>query len=315
MSTAIHPTLRGRLDPWVGPLKLLAAAVFVWLLRVPLLWLGAKLALIAGNLLHDIVGMPFLTSLGSSGVRLGPFRYMNEDWDQIAGYFSVHVQIVVEVVAISLAIALPIGIVLHRFRWLYLPVFTGLDAIYTIPSLALFAVLIPTTGITNTTVVIPLVAYAQFILVRNVVVGLDGVPPEVKEAASGMGMNRLQVLLKVELPLALPVIVTGLRIATVVTIGSAAVAALIAIQDLGRLFIDATTNGGVNAYSQIEAGAIAVTALALGADMLLRIVERFIPANRVARAGGETQAARWLRSFGFIGPWWPSGSESGPVTE
>jgi osmoprotectant transport system permease protein len=209
-------------------------------------------------------------------------------WPHVTSEFGVHLRLVVEAVCISLVIALPLGIVLHRLSWAYLPVFVVLDGIYAIPSLALFALLVPFTHLSDATVLIPMVAYAQFILVRNVVAGLNGVPLEAKEAARGMGMNRWQILIRVEIPLALPVIVAGARIATVASIGIAAIAALVAIPDLGALFFDATTNAGVNAFPSIEAGAFCVILLALGADLMFRVVEHYIPANRVARASRQT---------------------------
>lgn len=257
---------------------LLAVAVIVWMLRNYVSSAAGVLALVAGNAVHGFVGLSVFSGFGG-------FRYMNQNWSVIAGYFGEHLRLSVEALAYAIAIALPVGIIVNRFRWLYVPTFTVLDGIYTIPSLALFVVLLSRTGISDATVLIALVAYAQFILVRNVVVGLEGVPAEVKEAARGMGMNSFQILTTVELPLALPVIVAGLRLATVATISIASIAAFIAIPDLGTLFVNATTNGGVNAYPEIEAGAVAVTGLALGADLVLRAVERFIPANRVGHAG------------------------------
>ena len=216
-----------------------------------------------------------------------PFTFMTNpyEWPNVTTEFSTHVRLVVESVLIALAIALPLGIFVHRTRWLYVPVFTALDAVYAIPSLALFSLLLLYTGLGDATVLIPIVAYCQFTLVRNVVAGLESVPEDVKEAARGMGLNRVQVLVKVEIPLALPVIVTGIRIVTVASIAMVALAALVAKQDLGTLFFNGVNNGGANAFPSVDAGAIAVVVLALGADMLLRIVEYFIPANRVARSG------------------------------
>ncbi len=268
------------------PLRLLAVGIVVWLLRLPIAWAGGRLALAAGHLLQRVTQVPLLN-------RFPGFQYANQNWDIVAGYFGVHLRLTVESLAVAIALAIPVGILVHRFRWLYIPTFGVLDAIYTVPSIALFTLLLPVTGLSDWTALIPMIAYAQFVLVRNVVAGLDSVPAEVKEAARGMGMNRFQILSKVEFPLALPVIVAGIRIATVVTIGIAALAALVAIPDLGRTFFDATTNGGTNAFPMIEAGAVFVSFLAIGADLVLRAVEYVIPANRVARAGSRG----WLRSL------------------
>lgn len=275
------------LGKWRVPIGVLLAIAVAWLMHGALLDLARLMALGFGNLMYAIITLPGLS--GFSG-----FHYMTEQyvWPEVTSYFGVHVRIVAEAMAAAVAVAIPVGILLQRTRWLYVPVFAILDAIYTIPSIALFSLLIPVTGLTDGTVVIPLVAYAQFILVRNVIVGLDGVPAEVKEAARGMGMNPLQILLRIELPLALPVIVTGVRIATVASIGMTALAALVAIRDLGQIFVDTTTNGGANAYAEIYAGAVAVVVLALGVDLFMRVVERFVPANRVARAGKPTGLQR-----------------------
>lgn len=262
---------------------LVIVAVAVWILRSSLTGLAKDFAARLGHSVRGFIGLPVFAGFS-------PFAYIRNpyEWPQVETYFGVHVRLVVEAIIISLALAIPLGILLHRAKWLYFPAFILLDGIYTLPSLALFSLLLPFTGLGDATVLIPLVGYAQFILVRNVVAGLQGVPSDVKEAARGMGMTGWQILLRVELPLSLPIIVAGVRIATVASIGIAAIAALIAIPDLGRLFVDATTNGGPKAYSLIYAGAIAVSILAVTADMLIRVVERLLPAARVARAERES---------------------------
>ena len=127
-----------------------------------------------------------------------------------------HIELTVLAVLFGLLIALPLALLSVRYRRLYGPVIAITGVLYTIPSLALFALLLPLTGLSRTTALIPLTAYTLLILVRNTVTGLDGVPPDVKEAAVGMGYSRRrQLLLRVELPLALPAIIAGIRIATV----------------------------------------------------------------------------------------------------
>ncbi len=275
------------------PLATIGAVLIVgWFLRGLLLWLASGAALILGRALHAVVGVSALQGIAG-------FAYLNSNWSTVAAYTGEHLRLALITLAVGLAIALPVGVLVNRVRWLYVPVFSLLDGIYTIPSIALFVVLvsIPQLGLSEKTALIVMIAYAQFILVRNVAAGMEGVPSETKEAALGMGMNRLQVFLRVELPLALPVIVGGLRIAAVATIGIATVAAFITIHDLGYLFTDALNNySKTQTAAEIEAGAIAVTFLAISADLALRFVERLIPANRVARAGRPSRLRSYLQS-------------------
>ena len=277
--------LHERAGRYKGLLALLVALILAVAFRQYLSDIGSFIAQEFGDLVHWFISLPVFL-----GFR--PFQYMLNPyvWPHVTSEFGVHLKLVAEAVFLSLLIAIPLGIILHRLTWAYLPVFVVLDGIYAIPSLALFALLLPFTHLSDATVLIPMVAYAQFILVRNVVAGLNAVPTEAKEAARGMGMNRWQILVRAELPLALPVIVAGARIATVASIGIAAIAALVAIPDLGALFFDATTNAGVNAFPSIEAGAFCVIVLALGADLMFRVVERYIPANRIARASRQGDA-------------------------
>jgi len=149
----------------------------------------------------------------------------------------------------------------------------GDDILATIPSLALFALLVPFTGLSPTTAEIGLVAYTLLILVRNVVAGLEGVPEEVREAASGMGYRPLGRLLRVELPLALPVIVAGIRIATVTTIGLVTVTGLIGVGGLGALIIE-----GINRdfRTPLVVGSVGSVALAVTADIGLAGAARLL---------------------------------------
>ena len=148
------------------------------------------------------------------------------------------------------------------------------DFLYTIPSLALFQLLVPITGLTVTTVEIALVSYTLLILYRNIVEGLRGVPADVLEAARGMGFTRAQTFVRVELPLAVPAIVAGLRIATVSTISIATVAALVLPKGLGHpIFIALQQN--IFKTEILAAGGLAV-ALALLADALLAFTQRLL---------------------------------------
>ncbi|HEX6508805.1 MAG TPA: ABC transporter permease [Chloroflexota bacterium] len=203
--------------------------------------------------------------------------YFNTHQSVVFTQFGQHLRLTAVTLLISLAIAVPIGTLIARFPILYTPLIALFGIVYTIPSLALLAFLVAYVGIGQTSALIALVAYAQFILVRNVVVGLRSVDPVVIDAARGMGMNNWQILLKVEYPLALPVILGGIRIAVVATIAIATIAALVDAGGLGQLLFEGINNGN---NSEIEVGAIAVSLLAVIADIILRLVDRVLPATR-----------------------------------
>ena len=205
------------------------------------------------------------------------FTYFSTHQSEVATQFDQHVQLTVITLVLAMAIAVPVGTLISRYPILYTPLIALFGIIYTIPSLALLAFLVVYVGIGRTNAIIALVAYAQFILVRNVVVGLRSVDPIVIDAARGMGMSRMQIMLKIEYPLALPVILGGVRIATVATIAVATIAALIDAGGLGQLLFEGINNGN---NSEIEVGAAAVSLLAILADIFLRVVDHFLPASR-----------------------------------
>lgn len=214
-------------------------------------------------------------------------EYLQNNQDTVSSAFVQHLQLSVVALVISLAIALPVGIVISRYARLSDAVVSILGIVYTIPSLALLAVLVVIIGIGAVPTTIALVIYAQFALVRNIVTGLRGVDPTIVEAARGMGMSPLQVLMRVKMPLALPVIVAGLRIATVVVIGIAAIAAIDDAGGLGRLLYEGSNNG----YNEeIEVGAVATGVLALAADIILRVIEW--AATRAAGSAPPAAAAQ-----------------------
>lgn len=184
-----------------------------------------------------------------------PEKVLNLTWD--------HIQLVGIAIIIAAAIGIPLGILISRVPWLQLPVLNLSGVLYTIPSLAFFAILIPYTGIGKTTAISALAVYSLLAIVRNTAAGMDEVDRATKDAADGMGMTKLQRLRLVELPLALPYILTGLRLATVAGIGIAAIAAVIGAGGLGRLIFDGIRTVDSN---RVLAGAIMSILLALVAD-------------------------------------------------
>lgn len=192
---------------------------------------------------------------------------------ELAELLGQHLAIVGTALFAALVIALPLGYwAAHRPRARG-PIYGIFGAIYTIPSLALLALLVPVFGLGFWTAVIALTAYAQMILIRNTVAGFQGINPAQLEAAAGLGMTRAQQLWRVELPLALPVIVGGVRIATVALIAIASVAAWINAGGLGVLFFDGIHRNDVQ---KIVAGSVASAVLAVIADALLRGIERIV---------------------------------------
>jgi osmoprotectant transport system permease protein len=200
------------------------------------------------------------------------------NWDvsipsSIPNLFLAHVSLTLISVGIGLLIAFPIALLVARFRPLYAPVTLTASILYTIPSIAAMVLLIPLTGLETTTVIIPLVAYTQIVLIRNIVAAIRAVDPALVEVGRAMGMNPVQLQTKVVLPLALPVIIAGIRVVVVTTIGIASISQIVGVQDLGTLVFQ----GQIFAYNdEIIAGAILITALAVGADLLLLGLQRLL---------------------------------------
>jgi osmoprotectant transport system permease protein len=184
-----------------------------------------------------------------------------------------HVELTLIAVLIGLVIATPLALAGWRWRILRGPIFSLTGILYTIPSLALFALLIPWTGLSVLTAEIGLVSYTLLILIRNIVVGLEGVPPDVREAARAMGYRPFIQLLRVDLPLAVPAIVAGLRIATVTTIGLVTVTALIGEGGLGRLILDGLIR---DFRSPLVVGTLLSVLLAVVADLSLSGLQRAV---------------------------------------
>jgi len=198
-------------------------------------------------------------------------NYLVEHPDEIGWRLLQHLEIVALALVVAFALALPLGILAARDARVRGPLLGTLGVVYTLPSLAVFALLIPLFGLGLVTTEIALVAYAQMILVRNIVAGLDAVPVAIREAALGLGMTRTQTLLRVEFPIALPLVIGGLRLAAVATVSIATLAGKIDAGGLGALLFAGLDNDDPG---RIVAGSVAAAALAIGIDALLRLVER-----------------------------------------
>ena len=190
-----------------------------------------------------------------------------------------HVYLTVVSVAIGFSISFGLALVAHRRRWLVAPITQITGILYTLPSLAVFFLLLPITGRGNGTAIIALVAYSLLIIFRNIMTGLDNVPGETKDAGRGMGLTDRQLLWRVEIPLALPEILAGLRIAATTTVGLATLAFFAGAGGLGeQIFADITFKSNV-----VTAGGLAVL-LAAALDGLILLFQRAITPWTRARA-------------------------------
>lgn len=193
-----------------------------------------------------------------------------------------HLQLTFITLFVGLAIALPVSLLIYYRPKLATPVMSVLGVLYTIPSLALMIMLLPLFGLNARSVVVALIAYAQIILVRNTLAGLQSIGPVVEEAALGMGLDGWRRWWWIQLPLALPVILAGVRIAAVVTVGIAAIGAKFGAGGLGVLLFDGIAQ---NRADKIWAGAIALSLLAFAFNFLLLALARVIdPQTRIHRA-------------------------------
>ena len=200
------------------------------------------------------------------------------NWDWLSNHVSLvatsllaHLELTVITVVVAFAISLPVGVVVQRQALLRGPVLTLFGIFYTVPSIALFALLIPYTGLSTLTGEIGLVSYALLILTRNVVVGLDSVPRDVLDAADGMGYRPFARLVRIDLPLALPAIFAGIRIATVTTIGLITITAVIGQDSLGQLILTGLTD---SFHTPLVVGTALSVLLAFVADVALAIGQR-----------------------------------------
>jgi len=199
--------------------------------------------------------------------------WVSRHFDDIAAAVRQHVELTVIAVGLGLVLSFPLALAARRWHWLRSPILALSGVLYTIPSLALFAMLLPWTGLSRTTSEIGLVSYTLLILVRNILVCLDGVPPDVRESAQGMGFSPGRQLLRIELPLAAPVIIAGVRIATVTTIGLVTITALIGQGGLGALILDGLIR---DFRTPLIVGSVLSVALAVVADAFLAGLQRVL---------------------------------------
>jgi osmoprotectant transport system permease protein len=202
------------------------------------------------------------------------------DWSWVADHqheilmrLDEHAKLTAASIVIALAIAVPLALVSVSRRRLYTGVLVTTGVLYTIPSLAAFSLLLPFTGLSRTTAIIPLAAYCLLILVRNIVTGLEQVPLDVQDAALGVGYSSARKLWRIDIPLALPTIIAGVRIAVVTVIGLIPVAALIGQGGLGQLMIDGFQR---DFRTPLTVGVVLVVAFAVVCDAALLLVQRLL---------------------------------------
>jgi osmoprotectant transport system permease protein len=205
--------------------------------------------------------------------------FVRWDWvgrnlDELWAATQEHIVLTVIAVGVGLILSLGLSLVALRWRKTYTPITWIAGVLYTIPSLALFAFLVPITGLTKLTAEIGLISYTLLILIRNIVAGIDGVPQEVLEAARGMGYTPRRLFTDIQLPLAMPVIIAGVRIATVTTIGLVTITALIGEGGLGFFILRGMQFFSAIGTTQILAGTVLSVALAVIADLGLLALER-----------------------------------------
>jgi osmoprotectant transport system permease protein len=201
--------------------------------------------------------------------------WFKSNWhSQFVPALEQHIALTAIAVAIGFAISFALAVLAHRANWLIAPVTFLTSLLYTIPSLAAFEILVPITGINDYTVEIPLVTYTLLILFTNTLAGLSGVSAEVLDAANGIGLTKNQALIRVELPLALPTIMAGLRVAVVTVISLTTIAAFVEPKGLGKIIFDSLGNNAFNT-GLLAAGVLCIL-LALLADALLAGTQRLL---------------------------------------
>jgi osmoprotectant transport system permease protein len=220
------------------------------------------------------------------GTKIFDFAWTAGHLDQVWDRVVQHFQLILVPMLLGILISLVLAVWAVRQRWAYPPITLLTGVLYTIPSLAAFAVLKPILGLNLLTAWVPLTTYTLLILFRNFAAGFTAVPAEILEAAEGMGYTRRQRLLRVELPLAVPLMIAGIRLASVTTIGLATIAAVLGdvFGGLGQLITE-----GIQTFfpTKYLLGAFLSIALAIGADVLFVRLERIITPWSRARAGAR----------------------------
>jgi len=206
--------------------------------------------------------------------------YFTRHYDDLLTSLLEHIYLTFVSLFIALLIALPLGYWLARHRRISVPILSVLGIIYAIPSLGMFALLIPLVGLGSKSAIIALVVYSQLILVRNVISGFQSIDPAIIEAAKGMGYGNWRLFVKIELPLALPVIIGGIRIASVSVIGIATIAAWINAGGLGGILFEGLYQ---NSVPKMVWGTLLVSLLALSTNTILLQIEK----TSLRRARGE----------------------------
>lgn len=212
--------------------------------------------------------------------KLFCFDWAQENIDRYGTPTVQHLEIVGLAVVIGFIVAFALALLAHRVRWLQPPLLAVTGVLYTIPSLALFFLLLPVTGLGRDTAVIVLAAYTLQIIYRNTILGLDNVPASVKDAALGMGFTKRQILWRVELPLAIPEIIAGLRVAMVSTIAIATLAVFISAGGLGT---EMYGSGNLTFPTTVIIAAAIVILMALAFDLILLVAQRLATPWRRAR--------------------------------
>jgi osmoprotectant transport system permease protein len=218
-----------------------------------------------------------------SGPPIFQWKWVDRNADDIVQRLVEHISLTGAALGIGLVVSVGLAVVSLRYRWSYPVILSTAGALYVIPSLGAFAVLVPFFGLTFVSAMIPLATYTLLILVRNIVTGVDQVPNEVREAAVGMGYTRGRLLWRIELPLALPVVIAGLRVAAVTTIGLVTVTSMLGLGGLGYFIRHGIQTPTPNPTEIIVGMGLSV-ALAVVVDLLLWLSERVLtPWARKAR--------------------------------
>lgn len=211
-------------------------------------------------------------------------EYFLKYYDKILTLLLEHISLVFISVFIALLIAIPISMIVLRSKTLSLVVVSLFSVIYSIPSLAMFALLIPLIGIGKQTAIFVLVLYNQYILLRNIIIGFNSIDPAIIEAASGIGLSYFQLFYKIKLPLAMPVLIGGIRISIISTIGIATIAAVISAGGLGVILFEGLRT---NNMIKIFWGTIIATVFAFISNQVLVLLER--KARRKAQGGARLE--------------------------